>query len=376
MMPRYSLHSLALVLALSVAAVSATAQEGWKAYLTDKDGETEAFPENPAQLKDKDWLRVGYTGHAGYKPRLGVVLSDDKDMTTREYASEWARLLSDIYGNQPGTNPLNHVEDLVRQALGATNKFTMLERTTAKDDLLEEQDFGASGRVDKKTAAEIGKIKGADYIVKATIIEINPEKESKDIKAAAGVMSRSALGIGSIGVSGKVAFCRLNVRMINAETGEIAHDMTVDGTASGKGLSVGGGVLGAGSKLLGGGGVSTSSKKEASLSDAMQACANKIAWNVASRFEDLPWQGAVASVNGPKIMVNAGTNAGLTTGLTLKVLSKGDEVTDPETGESLGFESSEIGTLRIVSVQEKFCTCEIVDGGQDVKKGDLVRLVK
>src|SRR5205823_4823797 len=140
-------------------------------------------------------------------------------------------------------NPFNHIEDMVRQALTATNRFTMVERTTATGDVLGEQDFGASGRVEDKTAAAIGHLKGAEYIVKATIIELNPQKESRDIRTVAGGMGMRTAGLGSVGVTGKVAFCRLNVRLVNATTGEIVQDLTVDGTAKSSGLVIGGGIM-------------------------------------------------------------------------------------------------------------------------------------
>src|SRR5438132_1430124 len=80
-------------------------------------------------------------------------------------------------------------------------------------------------------------------------IEINPEKESKDIGVGAGVLGHGVLGVGSIGISGKVAFCRLNVRVINSATGEIVQDLTADGTAKSSGMGIGGGLIG----RLGGG---------------------------------------------------------------------------------------------------------------------------
>jgi curli biogenesis system outer membrane secretion channel CsgG len=381
MKPRLVVPTVAVLLALllgvvivgPVAAQSSAA--GWNAFLTDKKGKTKEFPDNPTKLKDKDWLRIGYTDFTGYKPRLGVTLSEETQVTSREFYTEWARLLSELYGRpRQGTNPLNHVEDLVRQALGATNRFTMVERTTAVGDVLGEQDFGASGRVDRKTAARIGKMAGARYVVKATIIELNPEKEAKDIQAIGGGMGTSALGIGSVGVSGKVAFARLNVRLIDSETGVIAQDMTVDGTSKSSGLRIGGGLIGRVAGGIGGGGVGVGSKKAASISDALQACANKIAYHVANKFEDLPWEGAVASVSGGTIRVNGGRNVGLKTGMSLKLMSKGEEVLDPDTGESLGFETMELGMLRVVSVAEKFATCELVEGGEGIKRGDVVRL--
>jgi len=362
---------LPLTAALVILCAGALRAEEWKPYLDD-DGKAKDFPAEVSKVDDKEWLRVRYTDYTGMKPRMGVVMSEVKTGTSS--SSEWARVIADVRGQT--TNPFSHIEDLVRQALGATNRFTMLERTTAKDDVLEEQDFGASGRVDKKTSAEIGKMKGADYVVKATIIELNPEKDSKDIEAAAGIASSKMLGVGSVGISGKVAFCRLNVRIINAETGEIVSDMTVDGTAKSSGLSVGGGALGMGSKLLGGGKAKSESKKGAAISDAMQACANKVAYFVSDEIEQAPWQGAVANVSGSKVMINGGENVGIAVGQTLTILSKGMEIKDPETGESLGFDTSEIGTIKVVDVKERFATCEIVTGGDGVKTGDVVRLEK
>jgi hypothetical protein len=250
----------------------------------------------------------------------------------------------------------------------------MGERTTATDEVLGEQDFGGSGRVDKKTAARIGKVKGADFIVMATLLELNPEKESKNINAMGGALGARTLGIGSIGISGKVAFCRINIRVIDATTGVVAHDITVDGTSSSSGLNLGGGILGAVSNGVAGGAGGFASKKAPVIMDAIQACANKAAYAIAMKMEEIPWSGSVASVNGTRITINAGTNIGLKAGLTLKLLSKGEEVIDPDDGSSLGFGEEEIGAVRITSTQERFSICEIIERGDGVKKGDFVRL--
>jgi curli biogenesis system outer membrane secretion channel CsgG len=367
--------SCALAAALTTLTMPALADEGWRCYLESKKGETRDIGD-VRQVKDKDWLTIRYTEFGGYKPRLGVVTSEEKTAYPPEYQNDWARMVVDLSGKgSQGTLPQNHIEDLVRQALGSTNRFKMVERTTATDDILSEQDLGASGRVDQKTAAKIGKIKGTEYTVKATIIELNPEKDAKSIKAAGGAMGSSGFGLASLGLSGKVSFCRLNVRVIRTETSEIVADQTVDGTAKSSTGSAGVGFAGltGGGSGVGGGGVGYKSKKEAPLSDAMQACANKVAYYVTHKLEDSPWQGSVASVTGTKVMVVGGTNVGLKEGMTLTLLAKGDDVIDPETNEVIGAETSQIGQVRVVAAQERFSTCEIVEGGEGAKKGDLVR---
>ena len=367
--------SCALAVVLTLLALPALAQEGWKSYLETKKGERRDLGDI-RQIKDKDWLTIHYTEFGGYKPRLGVVASEEKTAYPPEYQNEFARMMVDLSGKGPhGTLPQNHIEDLVRQALMSTNRFKMVERTTATDDILSEQDLGASGRVDQKTAAKIGKIKGTEYTVKATIIELNPDKDAKSIQAVAGAAGASGAGLTSFGLSGRVSFCRLNVRVIRTETSEIVADQTVDGTAKSSSISAGGGGVGVtgGGTGMKGGGLAFKSKKEAPLSDAMQACANKVAYYVTQKLEDAPWQGSVASVTGTKVVVVGGTNVGLKEGMTLTLLSKGENVVDPETNEVIGAETSQIGQVRVVAAQEKFSTCEIVEGGDGAKKGDLVR---
>jgi curli biogenesis system outer membrane secretion channel CsgG len=359
--------------ALTALTMPAAAQEGWKPVLEDKKGVTRELGD-VKQVKDKEWLTIHYTDFSGYKPRLGVVTSEEKTAYPPEYQNEIARMIVDLSGKGPqATLPQNHIEDLVRQALMSTHRFKMVERTTATDDILAEQDLGASGRVDQKTAAKVGKIKGTEYTVKATIIELNPEKDAKSIKAAGGALGSSGLGAVGLGLSGKVSFCRLNVRVIRTETSEIVADQTVDGTAKSSGLSIGGIGASATGPGVSGGGLAYKQKKEAPLSDAMQACANKVAYYVAHQLEDLPWQGNVASVTGTKVMIIGGTNVGLHAGMTLTLLSRGENVVDPETNEVVGAETSEIGQIKVVNVQERFSACEIVQGGENAKKGDLVR---
>jgi curli biogenesis system outer membrane secretion channel CsgG len=377
---RTAIRPLVTLVALAALVVPpALAQEGgdgWRPYLEEKKGDKE-FPENPKELKDEKWLNIAYTEYSGYKPRIGVVMSEERRSGAQEYSNEWVRLLASMQKN-PGaaSGGTNNTETQVRQALNSTNRFVMVERTTALDDVLGEQDFGASGRVDQKTSAKIGKVKGADYTVKVELIDANPEKESSSIGAIGGGAGARTLGVGSLGLSGKVAWARLNVRVIRTETSEVVADMTVDGTAKGKGFAIGGGLIKAATKGVAGGAAGYDSKKAASLADALQVAANKAAYYVALQLEDLPWEGSVMKVDGTKVTINAGTNVGLKQGMNLKLLSKGEEMIDPDTNESLGFETSEIGALRIVSVAEKFATCEITTGGQGVKRGDTVRLEK
>ena len=109
------------------------------------------------------------------------------------------------------------------------------------------------------------------------------------------------------------------------------------------------------------------------MANAMQTCANKAVYYVATTLKESPWEGTVASVADSLLTITGGTHVGLREGMTLTLLSRGTEVVDPETNELIGAETSEIGQVRIVSTQEQISTCEIIKGGEGAKKGDLVR---
>src|SRR5699024_8721287 len=62
--------------------------------------------------------------------------------------------------------------DMLTTALFNSGRFIVLERQ-AVDDILAEQDFGASGRVRQDTAAAIGEVEGAELLVVAAVTEFS-----------------------------------------------------------------------------------------------------------------------------------------------------------------------------------------------------------
>lgn len=59
-----------------------------------------------------------------------------------------------------------------------------------------------------------------------------------------------------------------------------------------------------------------------------------------------------------KVVVNAGSNNSIKENDVLEVYQPGQEVTDPETGESLGTLDFVKAKLRVVDVFPKMCVCE------------------
>jgi curli biogenesis system outer membrane secretion channel CsgG len=113
------------------------------------------------------------------------------------------------------------MSDMLADALVNTNRFIVLEREHIAD-VIEEQDFGASGRVKKQTAASIGEIEGAQLLIRGSVVQFEEECKAATI---------SIVGF-------KQACMAINLRIVDATSGRVLSATTVEG----KSTTVGGGL--------------------------------------------------------------------------------------------------------------------------------------
>lgn len=125
------------------------------------------------------------------------------------------------------------LQDMLVSELANTKAFHVLERKEI-DSVLGEQDLGASGRISRSTRAKIGKIKGAKYLVAATV-----SSYEENTSGSGGGLS---IGGFSLGGKKKKAYIAVDLKVIDTTTGEIVDSRTVEASSSSGGLSVGGGV--------------------------------------------------------------------------------------------------------------------------------------
>lgn len=147
------------------------------------------------------------------KPRLGVL------RFTNDTSAAW-------WGGSMGRD----LQDMLISELTSMGTFKILERKEL-DAVLSEQDLGASGRVAKGTAAKMGKVTGAKYLVSGTV---SAYQES----TSGGGGGLSFKGI-SIGGKKTESYMAVDLKVIDAETGEIADVRTVEARSSSGGLSGG-----------------------------------------------------------------------------------------------------------------------------------------
>ena len=119
---------------------------------------------------------------------------------------------------------------MLSNELSSTGDFRVVERSKL-DKVLEEQNLAASGRVRSGTGAKMGQVTGADYLVFGTVTAY----EEHTASTGGGLSFR---GI-SLGGKKSEAYIRVDVRVVNASTGEVDFSRAIEGRSSGGGMSVG-----------------------------------------------------------------------------------------------------------------------------------------
>jgi curli biogenesis system outer membrane secretion channel CsgG len=120
--------------------------------------------------------------------------------------------------------------DMLANELVGTGKFKLVEREKLAA-VLDEQDLAESGRVSKKSGAQIGKMTGAQYLVIATL-----SAYEEDVKGTGGGLSFRGI---SVGGKKEDAYLAVDLRVVNTTTGEIEYTRTIEARASSGGLNVG-----------------------------------------------------------------------------------------------------------------------------------------
>lgn len=119
---------------------------------------------------------------------------------------------------------------MLANELSSTGSFRVVERSKLER-VLEEQNLAASGRVRAGTGARIGELTGAQYLVMGTVTSYE-----ENVRNTGGGLSFKGV---SLGGKSNDAYVAVDIRVVNAETGEIDYSRTIEGRSSGGGVRVG-----------------------------------------------------------------------------------------------------------------------------------------
>ncbi|MGQ9778509.1 MAG: CsgG/HfaB family protein [Bacillota bacterium] len=247
------------------------------------------------------------------------------------------------------------ITDMLITELLAQKKFRLVEREMIEK-VLQEQNFGAGGRVDASTAAKIGKILGVKYIVIGRVTEFTVDTKG-------GVL-------GGVGLTVSTARVALDGRLVDTTTAEILASVRGSGESKQTGLALS-------LKNLPFIAFGAKNFQESILGKATKAAiadfSAKLTEAVFGSTEGAaaPLSGKVAAVAGDKIYLNIGANDGVTVGMVFTISRVIEEVKDPDTGAVIDLITEEVCTITINEVKDSSCNGTITAGSGKPQKGDL-----
>ncbi len=243
--------------------------------------------------------------------------------------------------------------------LNQTGRFIVLGETDMRSAALGEQDFAASGRTaGGKKAPVTGQMTPAQLLVKGAITHVQGDTGGKG-----GGIRIKGFKIGGGGGTGEV---NATIYIVDSTTGQVVASKSVVGTHKKSKLNAG--------YSTGSWGGAFGGNKKDNVGIAVQ---NASAEAVAFLLEQIPnftWTGSVVMVKGDKVYLNRGAREGITVGQVFTV-GKVEVIRDPDTGEILDEDMTEVARLSVNKVKEKLSIASVTSGSASaVAKGMTIHL--
>ncbi len=227
--------------------------------------------------------------------------------------------------------------------------FIVLGDGEMRKEAMKEQDFAASGRTAQgKKTAKIGRMTPAQLLVRGSITHVQ-----NDTGGGGGGFSFQGISIG--GSAGK-AEMNVTIYLVDSETGQVVASTDVVGKSGRRGFSVG-----YHGSDLGGLGGNVGGHQNDNVGKAMEDSVGQAVLFLIDQLGSIPWEGSVLMVKGDKVIINRGSREGVEVGRQFKVGGV-EELIDPDTGEVLDSEMTEVGTIKVTKTKEKISYCSPVSG--------------
>lgn len=220
-------------------------------------------------------------------------------------------------GNRLGNKVAQDFKAELTTALVNSGIFLVVERGQLES-VLREFSFQQTGMVDSDTAIEIGRMSGAGLTFVGNVVTANVGPQDnflyKSIKA-------------------KV---KLNYKIIDNETGIIKASEMVEGNTS---------VM-----------VSQRPNPDLLMFNAVREAVEKVT-EVLTGINHL--SGSIMKISDKKVYINVGGEQGVKKGDTFIIYKEGETLVDPASGDILGVEEEEIGTMKIEEVMPKYAVAKV-----------------
>jgi hypothetical protein len=228
--------------------------------------------------------------------------------------------------------------------LNASRKFDIVGRSDLKE-IMREQELAASGNVaaDDPDAAQAGRLAAARYLLVGTIDDFEDATERMEFE-----------NLDRVGFKRKIRLST-TARIYDSTSGTLMESVNVRLEKQDDRMD------------------RAAVQRNAEDTDVLLLeITRAAAEEIATRVADIVFPVRVLVKRDTQVTLNRGEGGGVEMGQVFNVFAQGEELVDPDTGEVLGREEILVGKARIVSVQPKFSTAEILED-LGIVKGAVMR---
>lgn len=219
----------------------------------------------------------------------------------------------------------------VENAIRNGRKFELLTRRAAQLKAIREEQQFAKSELSAGDAAKEGELSNAQSLVQIEVLDFN--------------FGRSASKVPNISNKYRVqdaARIEISVQIIDTSKGSVVASFPIKASSSG-GSFIANGVGGA---------------SKAVLDKVLENAAGQL----ANQLSDTVFPITVIRAQGKKLYINRGNDSGLKIGEKFVIFENGEELVDPQTGESLGSAETEVGEGVISRINPKFSIVDVTKG--------------
>jgi curli biogenesis system outer membrane secretion channel CsgG len=245
------------------------------------------------------------------------------------------KIQRDEQGNTKALTNINRVTDDLMVKLTNTSRFQLLERSEV-DQIIDEKIFNA-GVGNQNISASLQNLVGADYLIHGTINEFIINSQRTQV---------AALGESQLRSDGVI---EASLRIVDVHTGKVvaADKIRIDKRLQ---ANRNNGML---------------------INDLLDGFTSEMVVRILGRLYPIKIIGG----SGDKVFVNRGEDGGLRMGDQYLVMRPGEEMIDPDTGISFGFDEIQIAKLELTRIEPSRSQAKITSGS-DVQNGDILRMVQ
>lgn len=241
------------------------------------------------------------------------------------------------------TLDVDQIRSEMEASFRATRKFRVLSRDKSTlNALIDEQNFAQSDFA-KGDAAAKGELSNANYLIIPTVTDFKFYRSHTALPNFDNKYKRSDSGLLSI-----------NAQMLDTTSGQIVTTFSLKSKFS------------TGSAIVNGRGGSPSSVNFTKM-------AKEIAAKLANQFVAAVYPMKIVKRTNNEVILNRGQDGGLKIGDVLQVFSAGEELIDPDTGESLGSAEEYIGEIKVSRINPKITFAKVLKEAAPFATGNIVR---